>query len=194
MAEVYYGGDWHLLDASLICYFRDTGGEIASVDEIVQSVQTWCASNGNCGNQTYLRQFMLGGGWLNVGSGSLSTIGGGERNLAQAMYATIAGGGPSDPGDRTNTNNRVFDDWGTIGGGGYNRVGGDDADTGGSGVVFRLERGQRGDADVPPEKTGDAVAIGNEVGFLEDIDVDERAVEENRNSTLQFITCPPQIL
>ncbi len=61
-------------------------------------------------------------------SGNYSTVGGGRGNEARADYASIAGGGPRDQnlyGDA----NIVFDKYGTIGGGGTNRAGSEDADT-----------------------------------------------------------------
>ncbi len=70
----------------------------------------------------------VGGGDSNIASGGAATVGGGESNIASAGYATIAGGGPSDPGNPSNTNNRVTDNYGTIGGGGNNRAGNGDAD------------------------------------------------------------------
>jgi hypothetical protein len=59
-----------------------------------------------------------------------SAIGGGLYNFITdtAEYATIAGGGPFDPYDAS-TNNRVYDDYGAIGGGGRNRAGSDDGDS-----------------------------------------------------------------
>jgi RNA polymerase sigma-70 factor, ECF subfamily len=39
--EVQWSGAWHLLDASLICYFPKADGAIASVDEIVAGVSAW---------------------------------------------------------------------------------------------------------------------------------------------------------
>jgi hypothetical protein len=71
----------------------------------------------------------VGGGWMNNANSNGASVGGGTYNLAQAAYATISGGGPSDPNSAFTTDNRVFDDYGTIGGGGYNRAGSDDADT-----------------------------------------------------------------
>jgi hypothetical protein len=69
----------------------------------------------------------VGGGEGNVASGSHATVGGGHYNrVVTGTYATIAGGGPSDPDNPTTTNNRVYDNYGTIGGGGYNRAGSDD--------------------------------------------------------------------
>jgi hypothetical protein len=73
------------------------------------------------------RDATVGGGYYNAASGDDATVGGGRCNEAKAEYATIAGGGPSDPSHEWDTNNRVFDRYGTIGGGGYNRAGSDDA-------------------------------------------------------------------
>src|SRR3954470_1877339 len=36
--EVYYGGAWHLLDASLINYFPKDDGDLASVEEVLAAV------------------------------------------------------------------------------------------------------------------------------------------------------------
>jgi hypothetical protein len=72
----------------------------------------------------------VGGGALNYVSGRRSTVAGGEYNCVfGASYATIAGGGPGDPYSAYDTCNRVYDDYGTIGGGGQNRVGSDDGGT-----------------------------------------------------------------
>ena len=65
-----------------------------------------------------------GGGQWNEPTGSHSTIAGGEYNEAYGKAATIAGGG--DP-DSDGTGNVVYDDFGTIGGGGNNVVGVDDS-------------------------------------------------------------------
>lgn len=67
----------------------------------------------------------IAGGYWNVVTDT-ATIGGGQFNQAEAYYATIAGGGPSDVSTwemAWNTNNRVLDDYGVIGGGGWNRAG-----------------------------------------------------------------------
>jgi len=73
----------------------------------------------------------VGGGKYNSANGAYATISGGSYNtVINADYATIAGGGPSDPADPSATNNRVYDEYGTIGGGGGNRAGSDDSDTG----------------------------------------------------------------
>jgi len=71
----------------------------------------------------------VGGGWNNETDSNGATVGGGTYNFASAAYATISGGGPSDPNNAFPTGNRVFDNYGTIGGGGYNRVGSDDGNT-----------------------------------------------------------------
>ncbi len=62
--EVFWDGDWHLLDASLINYFPDEAGDIASIDEIAKSVREWYDKNpGYEGNDANLRQFMRNEGW-----------------------------------------------------------------------------------------------------------------------------------
>ncbi|MEL6150305.1 MAG: tail fiber domain-containing protein [Chloroflexota bacterium] len=73
----------------------------------------------------------VGGGERNQASGQASTVGGGTRNRAQASHATIAGGGPTNlnPNFADATANVVFDDYGTIGGGGNNRAGSNDGNT-----------------------------------------------------------------
>jgi hypothetical protein len=70
----------------------------------------------------------VSGGDVNTASGLKSFVGGGFHNTASADYATIAGGGPSNPSDPANTSNRVTDNYGFIGGGGYNLVGNDNTD------------------------------------------------------------------
>lgn len=66
------------------------------------------------------------GGQQNIGSAEAAAIGGGGFNQAAAAFATIAGGGGNGPLDA----NRVFDRYGTIGGGQSNQAGSDDADPG----------------------------------------------------------------
>jgi len=62
--EVSWGGAWHLLDASLITWFPNARGDVASVDEIIESVTGWYAQNpAHRDNDGSLRQFMRGGGW-----------------------------------------------------------------------------------------------------------------------------------
>ena len=71
----------------------------------------------------------VGGGFFNVASGEFATVGGGYYNRAAATFATIAGGGPSDRQQDDATRNQVYDDYGTIGGGGNNQAGSADGDT-----------------------------------------------------------------
>jgi len=71
---------------------------------------------------------MIGGGAMNVVSGAFGTVAGGFYNTIEASYGTIAGGGPADLGNPTTSNNRVYDEYGTVGGGGGNVAGDDDGD------------------------------------------------------------------
>jgi len=83
----------------------------------------------------------VGGGYNNVASGEFSfigggfsnnafekgaSIGGGGHNWAAAKYATIAGGGPVD--ENFVYGNEVVDNYGTVGGGGWNQAGSEDID------------------------------------------------------------------
>ncbi len=88
----------------------------------------YAAVGGGAGNTASGPASTVSGGWSNAASGESASIGGGDYNVAAAAYATIAGGGPWDPGNPTDTNNRVTDDYGTIGGGGGNRAGDGDGD------------------------------------------------------------------
>jgi hypothetical protein len=78
---------------------------------------------GGRSNEIQAGHAAIAGGFLNRALSEFAAVGGGERNEALARHATIAGGGPSDSGDVFNTNNRVHDAFGTIGGGGNNRAG-----------------------------------------------------------------------
>jgi hypothetical protein len=62
--EIFYDGDWHLLDSSLLCYFPKADGKLASVDEIMAGIKDWYEKNpGYKKNNDKLLQFMRGGGW-----------------------------------------------------------------------------------------------------------------------------------
>jgi hypothetical protein len=62
--EIYYDGEWHLLDASLLCYFPKADGKLASVDEIMAGLKEWYEKNpGFKKNDEKLRSFMRAGGW-----------------------------------------------------------------------------------------------------------------------------------
>ena len=64
MPELFYDGDWHLLDASLLTYFPKADGKLASVDEIMSGIKEWYDKNpGYKKNNDKLAQFMRGGGW-----------------------------------------------------------------------------------------------------------------------------------
>ena len=97
---------------------------------------------GGRSDSAYSPYSSVGGGLLNIAIGNFSRIsggnsnrtwseasavGGGYYNSATGNYAVIAGGGPSDPGNPTTSNNATYDNYGTIGGGGGNRVGVDNA-------------------------------------------------------------------
>lgn len=83
----------------------------------------YSAIGGGRSNEIQAAHAAIAGGFLNRALSDFSAVGGGERNEALARHATIAGGGPSDSADAFNTNNRVHDAFGTIGGGGNNRAG-----------------------------------------------------------------------
>ena len=68
----------------------------------------------------------ISGGMDNRALGLASTVGGGRNNLAQAELATVSGGGFTDSENREETANAVYDNYGTVGGGGNNRAGVDD--------------------------------------------------------------------
>lgn len=62
--EVQWDGKWHMLDASLINYFRKPDGEIASVDEIIAEVKAWYDAHPEYrGNEAKLRELQRQNGW-----------------------------------------------------------------------------------------------------------------------------------
>ena len=62
--EVFYEGNWHMFDASLIGYFPKPDGKIAGVEEIVAGVKAWYDKNPDYkGNGKKLNEFMANGGW-----------------------------------------------------------------------------------------------------------------------------------
>jgi len=64
LPEVFYGGSWHVLDASFINYFRNADGEIASFEDIFESVAAWYQMNRDFrGRRGKLREFMKNGAW-----------------------------------------------------------------------------------------------------------------------------------
>jgi hypothetical protein len=98
----------------------------------------------------------IGGGAGNIASDLYSTIGGGRDGQAEAKYAVIAGGGPANEGNPMSSNNRVTDEYGTVGGGGANRAG-DGAGTK-SDAIFATVAGGRGNV---AESTYAVVSGGN---------------------------------
>ena len=72
--EVFYGGKWHLLDGSLMSYFRTPGGAIAGVEQISKAVMDWHEANpGYRNNDGKLRAFARGGNWKKKGPALLAT-------------------------------------------------------------------------------------------------------------------------
>lgn len=73
--EVYCDGGWRLIDGSLMNYFLNPDGKIASVADIKKAVQDWHAAHpGYRGADGKLRQFAARGGWKN-GPPLLATTG-----------------------------------------------------------------------------------------------------------------------
>ncbi|MCY3020349.1 MAG: hypothetical protein NTW87_15125 [Planctomycetota bacterium] len=65
VSEVWWDDSWHLLDASLICYFPKADRKPASVEEIIAGVSDWLAKDPALkGNDAKLREFQFKGpGW-----------------------------------------------------------------------------------------------------------------------------------
>jgi len=82
----------------------------------------WASIGGGFKNKTTNVGATIGGGQENQANGNLSTIGGGFGNVILARYGTIAGGGQVDS-QNTLSANFVFDEHGTVGGGGWNAAG-----------------------------------------------------------------------
>jgi len=66
--EVGYGGDWHLIDGSLMNYFLKPDGTLASVDDVRHAVRGWFEQNPDLakemrGNDAKLRAFARNEGW-----------------------------------------------------------------------------------------------------------------------------------
>jgi hypothetical protein len=73
----------------------------------------------------------VSGGGENEATAAYASVGGGSYNHVAAAYGTIAGGGPADPGNPTTSNNRVYDEYGTVGGGSDNVSGTNDGNAAG---------------------------------------------------------------
>ncbi|MBA2479994.1 MAG: RNA polymerase sigma factor [Planctomycetes bacterium] len=71
--EVKWNGAWHLLDASLICYFPKADGSIASVDELVAGIGAWYGEHPEfLADPDKLLPFGRGGNWKKSGPEILS--------------------------------------------------------------------------------------------------------------------------
>lgn len=74
--EVFYGGGWHMFDASLLTYFPKPDGRVAAVDDIAQALADWYAEHPEYHkNQAQLRKLMRSGqwsGWKTQGPGLLA--------------------------------------------------------------------------------------------------------------------------
>ncbi|MCL2648788.1 MAG: hypothetical protein FWD61_17615 [Phycisphaerales bacterium] len=68
VAEVYFDGAWHMLDASLVNYFPKPDGSIASVEEIIAAVHDFYQTHPNLKNNPEgLDQFRKDGKWKTEG-------------------------------------------------------------------------------------------------------------------------------
>ncbi len=100
----------------------------AGSDDGNQGSSQFATIGGGVRNEARGRGSVVGGGRFNYASGNDSVVGGGYYNHATADFATIAGGGPSDPDVDPTTSNSVYDNYGTVGGGGRNTAGSNDGD------------------------------------------------------------------
>ena len=76
--EVFAGGAWHLLDASVMNYYTREDGSIASVDDLRDAVRGWLKDHPDLskqlrGNETALRAFAKDDGWKKNGPPLLAT-------------------------------------------------------------------------------------------------------------------------
>jgi hypothetical protein len=116
LLSIVAGGDFNAVSGAWASIGGGLGQRVAG---------DWGTVAGGEDNWATASHATVGGGQENHGDGQWSTVGGGRYNEVQAKFATVSGGGPS--ADWT-TRNMVHDDYGTIGGGGGNRAGTDDAD------------------------------------------------------------------
>lgn len=64
VCEIKWNGAWHLLDASLINYFKKADGSVASVEELIAATNEWYEKNpGYKGNPDKIVAFHREGGW-----------------------------------------------------------------------------------------------------------------------------------
>lgn len=105
---------------------RNMSGNIA-IGQSHKNYGWWNAISGGLANTTGTPSAptafaVISGGAINTNTGLFSTIGGGVYNEVRAPMGTISGGGWAIWNSPT-TANFVYDDYGTIGGGGANHVG-----------------------------------------------------------------------
>jgi hypothetical protein len=68
VAEIYYEGEWHMLDASLVNYFPKPDGKLASVDEIIAATGEFYKKFPELkGNAEGLEKFRKDGRWKTEG-------------------------------------------------------------------------------------------------------------------------------
>ncbi|MCL2639374.1 MAG: hypothetical protein FWD53_00865, partial [Phycisphaerales bacterium] len=97
VSELWYDGAWHLFDPSLMNYFRNAQGKIASVNEINESIKQWRKDNPGIVENA-------NGGWDGVKLKAFSKDGGWKKGptvLATAepgMYSETAPGGVNGAG------------------------------------------------------------------------------------------------
>lgn len=116
---------------------------------------------GGSQNQAQAFHATIGGGYFNSVSGANAVVSGGALNSVSANFGTISGGASADPLDPFNTNNRVTDDFGVIGGGGGNRAG-DDAGSTTDRPFATVSGGRANTADGPYTTVGGG--SGNRAG------------------------------
>ena len=64
LPEIFYDGSWHMFDGSFVNWFRNADGEVASFDDIFESVSPWYQMNRDFrGQRGKLQEFMQNGGW-----------------------------------------------------------------------------------------------------------------------------------
>jgi len=72
--EVYYDNAWHMLDGSLMNFFRNPDKSIASVADLQKAVRDWHEANpGYRGDDGKLRKFAAKGNWRRAGPALLAT-------------------------------------------------------------------------------------------------------------------------
>ena len=75
ISEVFYGGGWHMIDGSLMNYFRKPDGTLASCDEIRDAVLAWHGHNpGYRHDNAKLMQLAANGNWRKAGPPLLATF------------------------------------------------------------------------------------------------------------------------